>query len=110
MAIGLRARVVWDDTTVEDRVHTRRTVRIGGGERVRVVAPGCGAQARRRGGGWQVTVDPGVVAELPGDTAVRVSENRTVHYLKPPFRSLKLSGPEARVELEVVDLSEERTD
>src|SRR4051812_14389997 len=101
MASGLRARVVWDDTTVEDRVHTRRTVHIGEGGRARVVAPGCGARARRRRGGWQITVEPGVVAELPGDTA-RVSKIRTPHLLKPPFRSLALSAPGARVELEVV--------
>src|SRR6478672_5929459 len=103
MASGLRARVVWDQTTVEDRVHTGRTVAIGEGGRARVVAPGCGARARRRRGGWHITVDPGVVAELPGDAVARLSENRTEHFLKPPFRSLKLSGPDATVELEVVD-------
>jgi tetratricopeptide (TPR) repeat protein len=118
MASGLRARVLWDDTTIEDRVHTRRTVHIGEGERARTVAPGCIARARRRGRAWHVSVEPGVVVELPGETA-RVSEVRTEHILKPPFRSMKLrpstvDGPEARmdaqVELEVVDLAKERSD
>jgi tetratricopeptide (TPR) repeat protein len=114
MASGLRTRVVWDDTTIEDRVHTRRTVHIGEGERARTVAPGCFARARRRGRAWHISVESGVVVELPGETA-RVSEVRTEHILKPPFRSLKLrpssvDGVEARVELEVVDLAKERSD
>jgi tetratricopeptide (TPR) repeat protein len=109
MASGLRVRVVWDDTTIEDRVHTGSTLQIGDGERVQAVAPGCFARAERSGRGWRVVVEPGVVVETPGEIA-RVSELRTEFLLVPPFRSLKLSAPEARVELEVIDLAQEHTD
>jgi Tfp pilus assembly protein PilF len=109
MASGLRVRVVWDDTTVEDRIHTGRTLHIGEGERARAVAPGCFARARRRRRGWQITVEPGVVVETAGETAC-VSEIRTEHLLEPPFRSLKLASADARVDIEVVDLSEEHAD
>jgi tetratricopeptide (TPR) repeat protein len=109
MSSGLRVKVVWDDTTVEDRIHHRRRVEIGEGERARAVAPGCFARARRRGSAWHVSVEPGVVIEAPGESAV-VSESKSERILKPPFRSLSLSSASARVELEVIEFAKERSD
>jgi Tfp pilus assembly protein PilF len=122
MASGLRVRVVWDDTIIEDRVHTgRRTVVIGEGEKARTVAPGCCARARRAGRGWRVTVEPGVTVQVPGEP-VKTLETATELVLEPPFRFLSLAAPGsleapgspeapgARVELEVVELSEEQRD
>src|SRR5262249_7921983 len=102
-------KVVWDDTTIEDKVHDRRRVEIGEGEQARAVAPGCFARARRRGRAWHVTVEPGVVVGAPGEVA-QGSESRTERVLQPAFRSLTLSSANARVELEVIELAEERAD
>jgi tetratricopeptide (TPR) repeat protein len=110
MASGLRVRVVWDDTTIEDRVHTgRRTLVIGEGGNARTVAPGCFARARRTGRGWRVSVGAGVTVQVPGE-AEAMLERETELVLEPPFRSLSLVAPGARVELEVVELAEERAD
>ncbi len=110
MSSGLRVRVLWDDTTVEDRVYLgRRALHIGDGERARAVAPGCFATAQRRGRGWRITVEPGVTVEAPGE-APSVIEKQTERLLVPPFRSLTLSGSSAKVELEVIELDREHTD
>jgi len=104
MASGLRVRVVWDDTTIEDRVHTsRRTLVIGEGEKARTVAPGCFARARRTGRGWRVSVGAGVTVQVPGEAEAALARE-TEFVLEPPFRSLSLAAPGARVELEVESL------
>jgi tetratricopeptide (TPR) repeat protein len=109
MSSGLRVKVVWDDTTIEDKVHHGSRVEIGEGERARAVAPGCFARARRRGDAWYIKVDPGVVVEKPGEAA-QVSQAASEWILKPPFRSLTLASESARVGLEVIEFAKERSD
>jgi Flp pilus assembly protein TadD len=111
MAVGLRVRVNWDETTVEDRVFSGwDELRIGRGPAAAVPTSGglgCYVVLRRQGAAIAVEVEPGSAAWLqrPGDEARQLVDGRTALELKPPFRQVTFGfgggdTPETIVEVE----------
>jgi hypothetical protein len=103
MGIGLRVRVEWDDTTVEDRVYVgRRPVRVGEGARATTVAPGWRVTATRRRGGYDLDLAGRGVLDRPGGPPLPVGGAGCRLRL---HRAARLVSPTVTVELEVVDLA-----
>jgi hypothetical protein len=97
MGLGLRVRVVWDGTTVEDRLHDRPVVRIGAGRWAQVVAPGRFeryATVMRARGGYQLVVAPGAAVEVAssGEAPVRLGEAPLTRWLAPRSSALLHMG------------------
>jgi tetratricopeptide (TPR) repeat protein len=113
MASGLRVRVTWDDTVVEDRVYLKHEVAfIGAGADATTIAPGAEGKyvvVAACDGGWELTVPTGAAdaVELPDEPIATLPFKRK---LELPVRSARLTIGGALVELEVLALEPRRGD
>jgi hypothetical protein len=107
MATGLRIRVTWDDTVVEDRLWFQERIIIGSGPLAHVVVPGAYgryAVITRHGVVFQLRVEPGTMEsiEFPGEERIDGigMDEPLVREMKPPFGTGKLTVGGAVVEFE----------
>ena len=116
MAVGMRVRVTWDDTIVEDKLFVgRRVLRIGSGRRATTPAPHRDGWAldeeryatlTRKGRGFELRIGPGVAetVEFPGEEPIDLATltSTFVRQLDPPYGSGRIRFAHATVEFERV--------
>jgi Tfp pilus assembly protein PilF len=107
MATGLRIRVTWDDTVIEDRIHFNERIFIGSGPLAHVVVPaqhGSYAVVVRRGAVFELRVAPNTMQsiEFPGEERIDGAQldETLVREMKPPFGAGRLTVGGAVVEFE----------
>src|SRR5579859_1375300 len=100
MATGLRIRVLWDDTLIEDRIHVRERTFVGTGPLAHVATPATEDGTPRyvvltvRGALIELRVARGVAQsiEFPGEDALdgQTLSETLVRRMAPPYGAVRL--------------------